>query len=473
MARKSGVNVTEIAGEFEEVELGDTRLDERLRRVASLCAIAPSESFPEQMETVADREALYRFLANSKVTVNGVLRGHISQTHARMDGQSVVRVVHDTSTFRFLGEREGLGAIGGGGNGFLGHFALAIAADETREPLGILGVRPYIYKDAVAHRGMTNSERVQAARNKTRDEKKSSRWEQLAIEVSASLPQGVRPVHVMDQEADDYDLLAAMHQAKLSYVIRACPGRKTTEAGLSVKDVLAKTSAQVFRTVPVTPRGERKATLSRGRHPARQEREATLKIRWGEITIRRGQYSHSDIPDLTLSAVHVFEPEPPDGEEPIEWVLFSSEAVTTLEEATTVVDHYRARWIIEEYFKALKTGCAFETRQLMSFDGLVRALSIFVPMAWRLLVLRHLGRAPKPRPAGVLFDKEHLLLLRKLLDKRRYKISAKPTMNDAMLAIAALGGHIKNNGDPGWLVLGRGFTKFVEAEAVWRLAREM
>jgi hypothetical protein len=39
-----------------------------------------------------------------------------------------------------------------------------------------------------------------------------------------------------------------------------------------------------------------------------------------------------------------------------------------------------------------------------------------------------------------------------------------------MLGVAALGGHIKNNGDPGWLVLGRGFRRFAEAEEVWNLS---
>jgi hypothetical protein len=45
------------------------------------------------------------------------------------------------------------------------------------------------------------------------------------------------------------------------------------------------------------------------------------------------------------------------------------------------------------------------------------------------------------------------------------------TRKDALLGIAALGGHFKNNGDPGWLVLGRGFSRFIEAETVWRLVR--
>jgi hypothetical protein len=154
-------------------------------------------------------------------------------------------------------------------------------------------------------------------------------------------------------------------------------------------------------------------------------------------------------------------------------MLFTSEAVSSLAEATSVVDHYRARWVIEEFFKALKTGCAFEKRQLTTFDGLVRALAIFIPIAWRLLVLRSLGRAPRQRPARRVLDVEQLLLLRALLADRGYSLPGNPSIRDAMLGIAALGGHIRNNGDPGWLVLGRGFTRFIEAEAIWRLAREI
>jgi len=62
-------------------------------------------------------------------------------------------------------------------------------------------------------------------------------------------------------------------------------------------------------------------------------------------------------------------------------MLFTSEVVERLEDATAVVDHYRARWIIEEYFKALKTGCGFEKRQLTSLLGLLRALALFI--RWR------------------------------------------------------------------------------------------
>lgn len=404
----------------------------------------------------------------------GVLSGHLRQTHDRIRERPSIRIVHDTTTFRFLGDREGLGMTRGGAKGFLAHIALALGADDMREPLGVLNVHSSIHQDAVTHRGMTPSQRVLATRTKPRAAKESARWEQTALQVSAALPAGVVALHVMDQEADDDDVLAVLHDAQLRYVIRADPQRQTTDAPRTVTEVLAQPQpATVFRTVRLTPRSERKAERTRGRHPARDERNATLQIRWGAITVPRRQYTESRTPTLPVWAVHVREPHPPRGQAPIEWMLFTSEPLQTLEDATALVDHSRARWVIEDDFKALKTGCAFEKRQLTTFDGLVRALALFIPMAWRLLVLRHLGRADSLLPVGRYFTAEQLRLLRKLLRRRGYQLLPTPSIRDVMLGIAALGGHIPHNGPPGWLVLGRGLTRLLDAAIGWTLAREM
>jgi hypothetical protein len=147
---------------------------------------------------------------------------------------------------------------------------------------------------------MTASQRVAAFRAKPREARESSRWEKLATDVSNALPEGVQAIHVMDQEANDFDLFAEMHRMRLSFVVRACPSRQTTENGLCVKDVLEREPAKVFRKVAVNPRSATKAVITRGRHPARTEREATLKIRWGQITIPRRQHTVSELRELSL-----------------------------------------------------------------------------------------------------------------------------------------------------------------------------
>ena len=100
---------------------------------------------------------------------------------------------------------------------------------------------------------------------------------------------------------------------------------------------------------------------------------------------------------LAVHVVAVSERETPPGEEPIEWRLITTEPVDTVDQVLRIVEWYRTRWVIEEFFKALKTGCAYEKRQLESLATLVIALALLAPIAWQLLLLRHLARRT---PAG-------------------------------------------------------------------------
>jgi hypothetical protein len=462
------LEAVEVQREFSGLSLGDRRIEARARGIVTRLCEGPSDSFPEQMGSDAELEGLYRFFANPKVTMASLLAGHVRATHERMHGRPLVRIIHDTTPFRFEGDRHGLGIIRGNVKGFFGHLSLAVSADDAREPLGVVALQPFIHSEALAHRGMTASQRVAAGRKKPRAERESSRWETQAIAVANQLPAGTRAIHLMDQEGDDFYVLATLQAKNIGYVIRADPGRMTRQHE-EARAVLARRPAKLLRTVHLTQRAHYKNR--RKGHPVRSEREAKLELRWAIITLPRGAYVDMDVDALSVTAVHVFERNPPAGEEAIEWMLLTSEKVASVDDATEIVDHYRARWIVEEYFKALKTGCAIEKRQLTSFDGLTSALALFVPIAWRLLALRHLGRAEPSRAARCLFDSEQLLLLSVLLAKRNYVLPAAPSLRDVTLGIARLGGHIRNNGDPGWLVLGRGHVRFAEAESVWRLAR--
>src|SRR5450432_1834694 len=130
-----------VGRELEGLSLGDQRIDARAVEIASRLAVAPDDSFPEQMSSEAELEALYRFFSNPKVTMEGLLAPHVTATRERMTAHSVVRIVHDTTSFRFVGERDGLGILKGSTKGFFAHTSLAISGDEAREPLGVLAMR--------------------------------------------------------------------------------------------------------------------------------------------------------------------------------------------------------------------------------------------------------------------------------------------------------------------------------------------
>jgi hypothetical protein len=50
------------------------------------------------------------------------------------------------------------------------------------------------------------------------------------------------------------------------------------------------------------------------------------------------------------------------------------------------------------------------------------------------------------------------------------KLPTNPTVHDALWAVAGLGGHMKTNGEPGWLVLHRGMATLLDYEKGWRAA---
>lgn len=107
-------------------------------------------------------------------------------------------------------------------------------------------------------------------------------------------------------------------------------------------------------------------------------------------------------------------------------------------------------------------------RGFRSAASLLNALARFAPVAWRLLLLRHLARTDKRAPATRALASKQIEVLSAVAKK---PLPERPTARDAMRPIAKLGGHQENNGDPGWLVLGRGMHDLLLLELGWR-ARE-
>ncbi len=467
MARPLATLGTDVREEFRAASLGDERLNRRLARVIDHVATAPEMSFPKAMRTEAEREAAYRFLRNDRVSWTDIVEPHIEATIGRCGQYGLVRIVHDTTDFVFSGRREGLGRVMSETTGFFLHLALAVGEGEGRPVLGTVGMLPYVRGPKGTFANLNEQKRE--VRKMARTEKESARWEMLALETSSRLPTR-EVIHVMDREANDYAVMAALRTANLRFVIRGTKTRVLAgRVGNHVGDVLESAPSVVFRKVQLSRRPD-KGSKTRKTHPPRREREAELELRWSTVRLERPQHAQAEAPFIELTVVQVFEPAPPEGETPIEWTLFTTERVDSAEEAALVVDHYRARWVIEEYFKALKTGCAYQERQLESLDTLLVALALFVPIAWHLLLLRTLAREDAPVPASAVFVDEELLVLRELARSEcRHEMPLEPTVRDALRAVAALGGHIRNNGEPGWIVLGRGYDDLCKAVAGWRL----
>ena len=98
---------------------------------------------------------------------------------------------------------------------------------------------------------------------------------------------------------------------------------------------------------------------------------------------------------------------------------------------------------------------------------------MFVPIAWRLLRLRTLSRSDANAPASLALTPTMITCLRHAMRRRGRELPQEPTVRDGLLGVAAIGGHIKNNGEPGWIVIGRGFDKLLALVEGYEAAAEV
>ena len=452
-----------IGSEFAAAQLGDARRTSRLVEVARAAEAQPDVGFPQMVESDGQLEAIYRLLGNDEVRSDAILAPHIAATMCRATQFPLCLMIHDTTAFEFSGKREGLGLMPGEREGFFAHFAIAVVPGPARIPLGVGGLEHVVRK--VAKNKVRKPHSYYTAQDPTRE---SLRWGRVMEEIEERR-QGFECIHVMDREADIFDLMAQGVRTGARFVIRGDKERSLSNAPGLVKGLLPKTKPRTYREAEVGTRVPKRRELIKNRAGiARKRRVAKLSVGSHAIEIRRPGTSTAPEESLKLNLVYAWEPKPPEGEDPVEWVLFTTEPITTKGQLNAIVDHYRTRWVIEEFFKALKTGCSFEKRQLESFHALSNALAVFSAVAWRMLLARAISRAyPNARASSVLTPIQiHLLT-------QRLKLPKPPsTAQEALFAIARLGGHLKRNGDPGWQTLGRGFEKLILLEAGLRIAAE-
>jgi hypothetical protein len=356
--------------------------------------------------------------------------------------------------------------LGPGRHGFWLHTALAVSADGLRAPLGVVSLIPFVRK-------MRPPGTRRNWRERRSDPDKESRvWGDSVAAARRQLGADVTPIHVMDRGADSYELLAGLVTEGDRFVVRLAQDRSVV-----ADDGLAATLTAV---TPPTALCTREVTIARRQpgnrpqrsqrpHPAREERVATLHIAARAVALQRPHGIAATRPrSVTVQVVYVWEAAPPAGEDPIQWRLVTTEPIDTVAEVQRIVDWYRARWMVEEFFKALKTGCAYEKRQLESLHTLLVALALLAPIAWHLLLLRHVAHAVPTAAATAVLSPRQVALLRAI--PRGRGLGHAPTAADVLLAIARLGGHLRQNGPPGWLVLGRGFQQLLVMEAGWAAA---
>lgn len=435
--------------EFEQVDLGDKRLNTRLKKLADDLSGAPEAPINQASEDWAATKAAYRFFQNEQVTSARILSPHQGRTQERMSQEPIVLAIQDTSYLNFSrhAKTRGLGPIGdrrAAAQGLVTHNILAVTAQGL--PLGLLDQKTW------AREGY-NQQTERERKNTSIEYKESYRWLQ-GIEVTQKLkPINTRVVTVCDRESDIYEFFVQAEKTQAEFVIRAAWNRHLENSEYS--QLWAHLQAQPIAgydqiTVP-----------SRDGKP---ERTATLAIQFSSITLGATQRpKHSlfyPLRPVKLDAVYVTEVNPLDPDHAIEWMLLTSISVNSIEDALEKLRWYRHRWQIEVFHKILQHGCAVEHCRLQTQDRLNRYITLMSIVAWRLFWMTHLQRTEPTACATRILTETEIQTLIALENQAINDALPALSVAQAVMAIAKLGGFLgrKGDGEPGPTVLWRGWT---------------
>jgi hypothetical protein len=255
---------------------------------------------------------------------------------------------------------------------------------------------------------------------------------------------------VADRESDFYEPMEICQQHGVDFVIRGYQDRRLADEAGSLKAALAR--APVLGRNPVEVR-------SRGGQAARTARVEVRSVRVDlDGPWRPGGWQ---APLRDVGVVEVREVEVPPGvKEPLHWILLTTLPGATWGEAQRVVGYYTARWWIEEYHKALKSGAGVEQSQLERADRLASLIAVLAVVAVRLLNAKQLARSqPESLEAAASFGTEMLTLLAKKLGEPKDGW----TNRNLIRSVARLGGFIgrKGDGEPGWQTIWRGWQRLM------------
>jgi Transposase DNA-binding/Transposase Tn5 dimerisation domain len=449
---------------FGQTQLRDKRRTRRLVKLAAAMANDPAASIPKQTETWADAKAAYGLFDQDAVTFEAVSEQHWKLRH--QCGPGTFLVVSDTTELDFgkNSQAEGLGPTGNGsGRGLLLHSGLLIDAKDGHL-LSIAGAMLLCRKPK--RKKETSTQRLKRKRE-------SERWGDLIDQIGPA-PENARWIHVMDRESDNFEVFCHCQDQGVAWVTRA---RTMTRRILLEPGGESKPLQDFVKDLPVLSRLslEVPAKAKTRREPARAARLATLEVGFGTLWLPVPRQKSTYLKQrknepIRMQVVFAREINVPPGVEPIEWVLYTSLTVGTLEDVLEVLRIYKTRWTIEEWHKAIKTGTRVTERQLEKKERLAPLIALLSIEAVRLVQLKTVARVDPERLAEEIVPPAYLVTLKRA---RRLPTTAPLTVRTFFRAVAGLGGFLgrKGDGEPGWQTTWRGWEKLVLMVRGYELAK--
>lgn len=480
-----------IQPETQGADFGDERLDARYRTILNQLSAKPSLSIPAACGGPSEAAAAYRFFDNERATSALVLEPHRRATLERIRAESVVIAAQDTTEVNLTRAKE---KVGGPLNdlqhwGVYAHPVLVVT--PQRVPLGVVDLKMWSRdpKEFEKPAEQRRKERLQ----KAFEEKESYRWLEgyrVACRIAAEAP-NTTVVSVADSEGDIYECFVPQISAEIAsaeiaqddskgegfknaeWIVRGCHDRTLAEVpeGAEEKSLIQLLACRAPLGTMTVHVSKREASTGDGRK-RRQPRDS----RTAEVTVQATRTlleaprrpGGKSLPNVSVNVILVREVNPPEGEEPIEWLLITSLPIETFEQACTAIGYYCCRWEIEVYFRVLKSGCKIEELQFENDDRYEVCLAVYAIVAWRVLYVLKLGRECPEMSCDVIFTEAEWKSVYAIAEGKPAP-KTPPTLGTIVTLIAKLGGYLnrKHDSPPGPKAMWIGIQRMRDFATAW------
>jgi len=473
-----------VAEEFSSIDFGDTRLDRRLK--TSVTAFSKvGESTPENCLEAGELKGMYRLVNNTKVDCQQILKEHENSAIQRCRREKKVYVLSDSSEIDLTKPKivvEGAGPIGAGTRrGFYFHPSYAVNAEGTA-----LGMIDHVIWSRSFDSLQRSAEEKRSLRSEACfEEKETWRWleiQQNNEQLARSMP-STHFIMVADSEADISELLSESGEFPDNFdiIIRGCHNHRIDDTqslaqqttttpvvkeghNLKVDNALRVAPVRFILPVevpskpaPVTPDDKK-----RKRRQQRSAHTAILSVRAMRLTLSAiSRPGGTSLKPSTLNVVELLEENPPESDVPIHWVLFTTLPIDTDEDLKAVIDGYTKRWMVELFFKTLKSGLKVEGMKYRKLKGYLAAFAVSSVVAWRIEYLKTAARNDPQASCSKYCSQHEWISVVTFLEKKKPDLQNPPTISEFVLMVARLGGYInkKAQGPPGSRTIWRGMKR--------------
>jgi hypothetical protein len=460
--------------------LNDKRLNDRLREVLSQLGGHPTASIPAACGGHAEMTGAYRLFENANATFSRILQPHTDATRQRVAHHAVVILAEDTTEVDVTRPEQqvvGAGPLDGGARrGALLHLLHSFTPDGT--PLGTLRALAWVRAEEVVCASLSRAERAAIPI----EEKESHRWVETlrrAGEEALHCP-ATQLICVADSEADIYEVLVegTAEPRRLDWIVRACQNRALAcekdhpTAAKSLREQALAQPVLFTQTIQVRGRKTKVACETRGRRQPRQSRKAEVEVRAARVTLRPPWRADRKLPEVAVNVVLASECNPPQDDVPVEWLLLTSLPVEGEEQVRQVIQYYCVRWMIEVFFRVLKSGCRVEERRFEKIDRLLSCMAVYLIVAWRTLQVCRLGRGCPEISCEAVFEPAEWKSVWKVVH-RAEPPDVPPRLGEIVRLVAQLGGYVnrRRGNPPGPQTIWIGLQRMHDFALCWQLFR--